>query len=124
MLKIVIKGKPVPKKRPRTVRSGGRTRTYTPKVTKDAEERIRMIAWAEMKKQGIGIITGDVSAEICFYGANPAADIDNLLKTVLDGLNGTAFADDKQVTRLVVSKDPSEDPRTTIKVSEGKNDIR
>jgi|SRR5680860_16988 len=31
-------------------------------------------------------------------------DIDNLTKTVLDGLNGIAFEDDSQVTSLIVNK--------------------
>ena len=35
-----------------------------------------------------------------FFGAWPTADLDNLVKAVLDALNGLAFVDDKQLTCL------------------------
>jgi Holliday junction resolvase RusA-like endonuclease len=35
-----------------------------------------------------------------FYGANPRADLDNLVKAILDALNGLAFADDSYLACL------------------------
>ena len=45
-------------------------------------------------------------------------DIDNLVKIVLDGLNGVAFMDDKQVIELYAIKRYSIEPRTEIMVEE------
>lgn len=41
-------------------------------------------------------------------------DIDNLLKTVLDGLNGVAFRDDAQVCEVRASKRYAVLPQTTV----------
>lgn len=38
-------------------------------------------------------------------GTYRAADLDNLAKTVMDGLNGLAYPDDSQVTRLALTAD-------------------
>lgn len=43
-------------------------------------------------------------------------DIDNLLKTVLDGLNGVAFRDDAQVCEVRASKRYAPAPRTWVRV--------
>ena len=45
-------------------------------------------------------------------------DIDNLVKIILDGLNGVAFMDDKQVIELYATKWYSAEPRTEIMVEE------
>lgn len=45
-------------------------------------------------------------------------DIDNIAKAVLDGLNGHAFADDKQVAALTVRKLYDSTPRVEVKVEE------
>jgi Holliday junction resolvase RusA-like endonuclease len=47
-------------------------------------------------------------------------DIDNVVKNVLDALNGLAWKDDAQVVRLSVSKVWSDDPRTEIDVEKFK----
>ena len=43
-------------------------------------------------------------------------DIDNLLKTVLDGLNGVAFRDDAQVCEVVASKRYAPAARTWVRL--------
>jgi len=45
-------------------------------------------------------------------------DIDNLLKAILDGLNGIAFDDDNQITDVILKKRYSFDPRTEILITE------
>lgn len=45
-------------------------------------------------------------------------DIDNLLKAILDGLNGVAFADDNQITDVTVKKRYSFKPRVEIIIKE------
>ena len=43
-------------------------------------------------------------------------DLDNVVKAVLDGLNGVAYADDKQVTRLQIEKLYDGRPRLDIEM--------
>jgi len=45
-------------------------------------------------------------------------DIDNVLKAVLDGLNGLAFRDDSQVVTIAIRKEYSETPGLTVAIAE------
>jgi Holliday junction resolvase RusA-like endonuclease len=45
-------------------------------------------------------------------------DTDNLLKAVLDGLNGIAWADDSQVIRVSASKEYSTEPYVYLYIHE------
>jgi Holliday junction resolvase RusA-like endonuclease len=47
-------------------------------------------------------------------------DIDNVVKSVLDGLNKVAYEDDKQVVRLMVEKYYDSKPRVEIQIVEAK----
>lgn len=67
-------------------------------------------------------MSGQISVSIAVFRALPKSrpkkiasepdtvkpDVDNIAKTVLDALNGVAYADDSQVVRLVVNKFPRE----------------
>ena len=48
--------------------------------------------------------------------SHAAADVDNLLKPVLDALKGLAWMDDTQVAELLVRKVPSRDRRMSIQI--------
>lgn len=108
MTAFVIYGKPQGKARPRF--SNGHA--YTPKQTADYEDQIKnaFIAAGGEKIENDGVII-----EIDVYYKKTAADnkktsptkkpdIDNICKIVLDGLNGVAYADDKQVVSLSANK--------------------
>jgi Holliday junction resolvase RusA-like endonuclease len=43
-------------------------------------------------------------------------DLDNLIKTVLDALNGIAYTDDKQIVRLGATKAYGTDPKILISI--------
>ena len=112
----------VPKARPRFMKSG---RTYTPKRTSAAEQAIKnAYEGASIRKYG-KVVTAplrtEVTVAVTFQTPAPKQrprwvpkvvwqlgempfttkpDVDNLLKTVLDGLNGVAWEDDSQVTEL------------------------
>lgn len=106
--KIIIPGDPVGKGRPRFTKQG---RAYTPKKTKDYESRVRL-AWIEA---GGPYLDGPVQVHVEAYHKMPNSwsrkkqgemegtpclkkpDADNILKSVLDGLQGAAFEDDKAV---------------------------
>lgn len=97
-----ISGKAVPKGRPRFTRTG---RVYTPKTTADWEKHVRA-TWIE--QQGSTRLTGPLSAYIYIMGDHTAKkDVDNMAKSILDGLNKVAYDDDSQVMRLMVSKIPA-----------------
>lgn len=123
--RFVIYGKPHAKQRPRVY---GRI-AFTPQATKDAERAIA-ICYGSRKR-----FTGALSIEIEFYMPTPRSasakrteamegqpctskngDIDNLIKTVLDGLNGVAFNDDAQICGITANKYWSADPRTEVTI--------
>ena len=121
---------PVAKARPRW--SHGRV--YTPSRTVNAENMIRK-AW---KNAGGEMIHGPVAVSIDFLMQTPKSwsqakkimaqdreilplkkpDIDNMIKTVLDALNGLAYDDDKQIVELTASKSYNTYPGTCIRVRE------
>jgi crossover junction endodeoxyribonuclease RusA len=102
IVQLRISGKAVPKGRPRFTRSGG---VYTPKTTTDWEKHVRT-SWIE--QQGSTSLTGPLSAYIYIMGDHTAKkDVDNMAKSILDGLNKVAYADDSQIVRLMVSKIPA-----------------
>jgi len=108
MYKVVVKGKPVAKQRPRLVG----TRVYTPKETHDYEALVRTAA----RRAGVKAIVGSVSLSVSFYmPTKHHVDVDNLLKSVMDGLNGVAYEDDTQVVHVQAWKSYDKDqPRCSI----------
>lgn len=123
---FTVPSRPVPKARPRLGKFGN---VYTPKRTSDYEKTVR-----EAFMAGGGIrarkINAPVHIKMYFYMPTavknkdrPTApsvsrpDIDNLIKAILDGLNGVAYADDSQVFRLEAVKLTSNNPRTIVGVS-------
>ncbi|NKB39462.1 MAG: RusA family crossover junction endodeoxyribonuclease [Ilumatobacter sp.] len=113
------------KERPRLGRGG---RTYTPTATRKCEAAIRK--WA--KGEGFTPVTYPVSIELIVREPcncaekiehsllgltyNQKGDVDNFSKTILDALNGVAFADDKQITSLGVKRVYSAAPGFSIVV--------
>lgn len=94
-----IFAEPKPKQRPRGSSNG---KFYTPAQTTEAEARI---GWL-MKARYPGLRPdGDHAFGIrllfrCSAARGRPADIDNLTKLVLDGLNGILWADDSQVEEV------------------------
>lgn len=116
MRELWVSTRPVAKGRPRV---GLRGHVYTPTATKQAEYEIRQ-AW--LAKFGDGPYDGDLDVEIGAYLPRPKfhwgtgknagllkdsaraypggkPDLDNLLKLVVDALNGLAFIDDGQIVQ-------------------------
>jgi len=115
--KIVVDGKPQSKQRPEFSRRGGKFRTYTPAKTMKYEKKVKEAVRKVMKKP----LEGPVSLTLHFYLHRPQRliwndkpmppcytdkrpDIDNLIKGVVDGMNGVAFKDDNQIAKLVAHK--------------------
>lgn len=92
---FAIDGDPIPTARARVTRNG----TFTPKRSRDAQARV-----AEAWDAAVADLNWPVEPErqyavrlIFARGAYTRADADNLVKTVLDGLTGRAWVDDRQV---------------------------
>jgi crossover junction endodeoxyribonuclease RusA len=90
---LTIAGTPIPLQRSRTSRG----RHYLPKRSRAYRELVQA-EWMAAGRQSLG--DAPFTASMRFYGANPRADLDNLVKAILDALNGLAFADDKQLSCL------------------------
>lgn len=114
MIRFEIPGKPVPKARPRVVHG----HAFTPEKTKDFETLVA----AKYKAAGGRIYDGPVAVTIAVWYQMPKSwpkykrtdmkglphtskpDMDNVIKSILDGLNGVAWEDDAQVCKITASK--------------------
>jgi Holliday junction resolvase RusA-like endonuclease len=89
-LSLTIPGAAVPLERHR-IRKG---QTYLPPRSRAFRELVQTV-WMASSHPCLGDSPLSLSAR--FYGANGNADLDNLVKAVLDALTGLAFTDDRQV---------------------------
>lgn len=108
----VIARRPIVKGRPRFVKKTGHT--YTPKETLEYEKEIASLytgpkfaegpIWVSLTFDEYKTIIKirEMDAETTF--SKLRGDVDNYAKSVLDALNGVAFADDKQIMRLDLRK--------------------
>jgi Holliday junction resolvase RusA-like endonuclease len=119
---FTVEGEPMSKARARVTRSG---HSYTPKPTVDAEKRVRD-AFEATGHEGF---SGAVGVELAFYqGTRARKDVDNLVKLVLDSLNGVAYADDVHVNvvlarRVYVTKDRARSVIRIFETNEGFDDV-
>lgn len=122
------------KDRPRMTRGG---HVYTPKATEDFEDKVQW-HFRRAVHGPIVPLEGPVSVTIKAYHPIPRSapkykqtamlsgelvpltkpDADNVLKLVLDALNGLAYQDDKQVTRLRYQKRYALEPAVYVRVEE------
>lgn len=110
-MRFTIPGKPQAKQRPRVGKGG---RIYTPRETAEYEAHVAHSWRAEeslLIERGTAVrVEIYVSKDKVEVVIEPApdrrhtakADLDNIAKSVLDGLNGVAFHDDRQVAELLV----------------------
>lgn len=132
MKQLTIDGVPVAKGRPRFGRYGA----YTPKKTQEYEEYVKMCWFA--KYGGVQPSEQSLEVNVVFYLPIPKSvnkkqraemldgkikhtkkpDIDNLIKSVLDALNGIAYSDDSKIIKVAAEKQYSEKPRTELIIKE------
>ncbi|MEI6449785.1 MAG: RusA family crossover junction endodeoxyribonuclease [Actinomycetes bacterium] len=108
-----VGGIPQGKQRPRLGKGG---RVYTPAPTRRYE---RMVAWAALESRPRGwALTGRFRVEVvCYFPDERRRDVDNVLKSVLDGMQGVLYEDDSQVVVASAIKWlDRERPRTEVVV--------
>lgn len=131
---FVVPGKPQGKARPRF--DSRRKVTYTPQKTKDYEELVR--SSFIMSCKGSAPLEGAIRARIiAFYPIPKSAtksvrkamadgkiyptvkpDLDNIIKAVLDALNGYAYKDDAAIVDIKVKKRYSEKPKVFVTLAD------
>lgn len=137
MAQFTIYGEPQGKARARTVKSGGKTHSYTPKKTADYEMlvakafmatgetgyfekeplAVKIIAYFQMPKRTSKKMRQQMLDD--FVRPTKKPDTDNIAKIICDGLNEVAYADDAQVVELSVCKYwTDEDPRVEVTIWE------
>ena len=120
MIEFNVVGKIQPKQRPRFKRCGAFIQTYTPEPTLKYQ---KLVADSYIEKYGEMKLTGAIVMDITAFFSVPKSlskkkkmelygrpntahngDIDNVAKSVLDGLNGVAYDDDTIVYDLHIRK--------------------
>ena len=129
-----VAGRPRGKGRPRFRNAGRFTQVYTPSETKAYEKEIA----DEYLRAGGGMLEGPVwvTVMMCFQIPRTATkkdqeamqshdivpncrpDVDNVLKAVLDGLNGVAYHDDTQVAVVLCQRCYAEEACIEVEVRE------
>lgn len=121
-----VDGRPVPKGRPRVTQNG----TYTPKSTREYEAAIRA-AWE--RENVMPFAAGDaLELDVIAYFPIPKGapkerraemelapylkrgDLDNIVKAVMDALNGYAYPDDAAIWNIAARKRYTNEPPVTI----------
>ncbi len=122
MVQFHIDGDPVAKGRPKFSKAGGFMRAYTPKKTLDYEAVVQEAARAAMGptdllETPVGVFLyirlpipqshSKKRREACLSGLEKPTkkpDLDNLAKSILDGMNRIVWRDDSQIVSLHVTK--------------------
>jgi len=123
MISIYFDISPQPKSRPRFASKGKRVYAYTDKKTRVFEKDIKAMAVEQYK--GAPLL-GPLKIEVTFFIKPPRTvkrshphvkpDIDNLLKSLMDPLNGIVYKDDAQVVTVVAHKRYREDAGIMLEI--------
>ena len=131
-LTFEVLGEVVPKGRPRFTRFG---HAYTPEKTARYEREVKKIALATLRAHSlVDPISAPVLVSLTAYMKIPQSwsnkkrraaigtvhskkpDLDNLVKSVVDGINGGLLADDSQVCTINAKKLYGETPKVEVTI--------
>ena len=127
-IKFTVPGTPRGKQRPRVCRINGRSITYTPRQTAEYESQIKSMYFKVANFKFERYVPLEVAILALFAPPKNASkkvralmlggeilptkrpDGDNVIKVVLDALNGVAFHDDGQICKIYFEKMYAETP--------------
>ncbi len=131
-IKFTVPGPPKGKQRPRVCRINGQNVTYTPRQTTEYEKLVRVsynavskVKFQRNKPLEISILAlfpiprhaSKKLKELMLNGEilpTKKPDVDNVIKIILDALNGVCYHDDRQVCRVYFEKMYAENPEVKI----------
>lgn len=133
VMRFTIPGEVVPQGRPRFARTRSGIRTYDPAKSRNYKT---FVQWSTHELWPAEPLDGPLSVRIVEYRAIPASwskkrreealsgiirptgrpDMDNVVKTILDSLNGRMWRDDSQVVSLHAEKRYAETPRAEVEI--------
>ena len=136
-ISFFVPGQPVPKARPRTVRNKktGKVHSFTPEKSANFENLVKLKA--EEAMYGKEPLLGPLEARIIVSLPIPTAwskkrqdealrgeiaptkkpDLDNVVKSLKDGMNAVAYRDDSQIVRMTAEKQYSATPGVFVVIS-------
>lgn len=129
---ITIPGKPQAKQRARVMKNGF---AYTPKKTVNYENWVKWLYIQQVKRPATD---KPVKVKITYFHQIPKSttkknraliqsgllkptikpDIDNIMKSILDALNKTAWLDDSQIVSVTAEKVYAEEPKVVVEFKE------
>ena len=125
-ISFTVYGNPVPKARARTVRlKNGFTTTYTPKKTEQWEDMIRLQI---LKHRPEKLLDSAIALKAVFVLQRPKSipkkrkypetkpDLDNLLKSLTDAMEGIIYTNDSRIVKKEVEKVYGDPPRVEVEV--------
>jgi Holliday junction resolvase RusA-like endonuclease len=132
VIEIIVAGSPLGKERVRFVKATGRA--FTPERTVNYESRVALAGSEAMA--GRSPMEGPLEVSIAAYvpiaqswskkrqaaalagteRPTKKPDIDNLIKSLADGLNLVVWIDDSQIVQVTAAKHYSDRPRVEIRV--------
>ena len=136
---IDVPGEPFAKQRPRAAKKGRYITIYTPRETKQYEEKVRKVY--DYMYHGYTKLEGSLTAKIEGHFSVPNSvskkkqeemlngeiphtkkpDCDNMGKVCLDALNGNAYPDDAAINKLYISKEYDTIAKVRITIIENRN---
>lgn len=135
-LRLTIPGEPCAQGRPRFSTAGGFVKAYDPAKSRNYKAFVKLIAQAEINKQGWKYTELPLEVIITAYASIPSSkpkkfkqaaiaglerpakkpDIDNIFKCITDALSGIAYKDDKQIVAATINKLYAEAPRVEVSI--------
>jgi crossover junction endodeoxyribonuclease RusA len=116
---FVVKGHPVEKGRPKFTVRNGHAAAYTPKATQQGEQHVAACYRLAAGWHDIDPLAWYRVDAVFYLPDRRRRDVDNLLKLLLDGLNGVAWKDDAQVMMACGRKVLAcPEPHTSVRITE------
>ena len=118
LVELTILGEPFGKQRPRVIARGkGASRAFTPQKTVNYENYIKLLYRQKYKNFKFEDKVPLYVQITAFYKIPPSKPKDNIIKIILDSLNGLAYKDDAQIVACSCQKFYASNPRVELVLS-------